>query len=99
MNKARREIVLDGGVDNFVLGPLTVRGVTGPRATLNCVLGTNTQHVLLNGAVEIFDAHVKALVEIQLLPSPIVMIQLYAFIADSRIVTDHALSVQRSEVL
>jgi hypothetical protein len=40
-----------GGVDNFSLGPLVVRGQNGPRATLDIQIGTATQNGHVDGLV------------------------------------------------
>ncbi|EUC61644.1 hypothetical protein RSOL_403850, partial [Rhizoctonia solani AG-3 Rhs1AP] len=63
-------ISLKGGVDNFVLGPLTVRGTTGPRAVIECELGPAKQHLLIDGVVSLFGLEAIAHVEVDILPTP-----------------------------
>jgi hypothetical protein len=45
------DIKIAGGVDNFSLGPLVVRGQHGPRATVDILIGTSTQKAHVDGMV------------------------------------------------
>jgi len=45
------DIKIAGGVDNFSLGPLIVRGQHGPRATVDIQVGTTTQKAHIDGLV------------------------------------------------
>ncbi|KAF8593814.1 hypothetical protein BDV93DRAFT_529669 [Ceratobasidium sp. AG-I] len=63
-------ISLKGGIDNFVLGPLTVRGTTGPRAVIECELGPAKQHLLIDGVVSLFGLETTARIEVGILPTP-----------------------------
>ena len=64
------QLTIKGGVDNFTLGLLTVRGTTGPRAVVECEIGLATQHLLIDGVVSLFGAESAVKVEIDILPSP-----------------------------
>ncbi|CAE6440418.1 unnamed protein product, partial [Rhizoctonia solani] len=66
----KSKISLKGGVDNFTLGPLTVRGTTGPRAVTECKLGPTEQHLLIDGVISLFGLESTVHIEIDLLPMP-----------------------------
>ena len=68
---ASDQISIKGGVDNFVLGPLTVRGVNEPRATVDISISPKLQHILIDGSVTFFDRETDVHVEVQVMPSPI----------------------------
>jgi hypothetical protein len=42
----------NGGIDHFRLGPLTVRGVNGPRATFDLNLMSSEQSGKVNGVID-----------------------------------------------
>ncbi|PVF91963.1 hypothetical protein CPB86DRAFT_718410 [Serendipita vermifera] len=64
------QIVIRGGVDNFQLGPLSVRGTQGPRAIVDCAFGPLAQSVLIDGVITFFDAESLIHVEVNLIPNP-----------------------------
>lgn len=64
------QVTIKGGVDNFTLGPLTVRGTTGPRAIVECEIGLAAQHLLIDGVVSLFEVESTVKIEIDILPSP-----------------------------
>ncbi|PVF92097.1 hypothetical protein CPB86DRAFT_239611 [Serendipita vermifera] len=64
------QVVIKGGVDNFQLGPLSVRGTQGPRAIVDCAFGPLAQSVLIDGVITFFDAESLIHVEVNLIPSP-----------------------------
>ncbi|KAK7690711.1 hypothetical protein QCA50_005810 [Cerrena zonata] len=64
------KISLAGGVDNFTLGPLTVRGTTGPRAVIECELGPAEQHLLIDGVISLFGAESTVHIAVDILPEP-----------------------------
>lgn len=64
------QVAIKGGVDNFTLGPLSVRGTTGPRATVDCDVGVTKQSLLIDGMVELFDAQAVTHIDVEVLPSP-----------------------------
>lgn len=68
---ASNQVTIKGGVDNFVLGPLTVRGVDEPRATIDVSIGPNLQHILIDGSVTFFERETDVHVEVQVMPTPI----------------------------
>jgi hypothetical protein len=45
------DVKIAGDVDNFSLGPLTVRGKQGPRAQVDIQIGTTTQKAHVDGLV------------------------------------------------
>ncbi|KAH9934494.1 uncharacterized protein BXZ73DRAFT_100684 [Epithele typhae] len=63
-----RCIIGKGGVDNFVLGPLSVRGTDGPRATVDIFVDAREQHVFIDGVVSFLDASVAVDIRISILP-------------------------------
>ena len=63
-------ISLDGGVDNFKLGPLTVRGTTGPRAVIECDIGPTDQHLLIDGIISLFGVDSTVHIAVDILPTP-----------------------------
>ena len=65
-----RQISIKGGVDNFTVGPLTVRGTTGPCAIIECEVGRAVQHLFIDGVVSLFDAESTVHVEVDVLPEP-----------------------------
>lgn len=64
------KVSLKGGVDNFSLGPLSVRGTTGPRALIECEVGPTDQHLLIDGVVSLFGAQSTVHIEVDVLPTP-----------------------------
>ncbi|EFX02389.1 hypothetical protein CMQ_2438 [Grosmannia clavigera kw1407] len=75
-------ICIQGGVDNFELGPLTVRGKTGPRATLDCTLGPSSQHILVDGVATFLEDDVEVHVDISTLPEQAVTFSMNVTFAD-----------------
>ncbi|RPD59113.1 hypothetical protein L226DRAFT_510190 [Lentinus tigrinus ALCF2SS1-7] len=65
------QVTIKGGVDNFVLGPLVLRGIDEPRATVDVSIGPKLQHILVDGSVTFFDKETDLHVEVQVMPSPI----------------------------
>ncbi|CUA71097.1 ABC transporter G family member 18 [Rhizoctonia solani] len=63
-------VSLKGGVDNFTLGPLIVRGTTGPRAVIECELGPTDQHLLIDGVISLFALESLVHIEVDILPTP-----------------------------
>ncbi|TBU39054.1 hypothetical protein BD309DRAFT_970509 [Dichomitus squalens] len=63
-------ISLTGGVDNFTLGPLVVRGTTGPRAVIECEIGVTDQHLLVDGVISLFGAESTVHIVVNILPAP-----------------------------
>ncbi|KAF4337443.1 hypothetical protein FBEOM_8672 [Fusarium beomiforme] len=55
----------------FQVGPLKVKGATGADPIIDVELSKDTQHVLIDGAVEIWDAAAAIHLEVSLLPKPI----------------------------
>ena len=64
VDKTKRAITIDGSIDAFKLGPLSVQGLTPPvgsqskdppKALFNLELGLGNGHLLLDGKVELFD--------------------------------------------
>jgi hypothetical protein len=49
-------VSLKGGVDNFTLGPLTVRGTTGPRASASLEISPTKQNGSFDGLMKLYDA-------------------------------------------
>ena len=49
-------IICKGGIDAFSLGPLSVRGVNGPRAIFELELTDSKQSGQIDGMVEIYGA-------------------------------------------
>jgi hypothetical protein len=64
------DVQIVGDVDNFSLGPLTVRGKQGPRAQVDIQIGTTTQKAHIDGLIELFDANASLLLDFNILPSP-----------------------------
>lgn len=64
------KISLKGGVDNFTLGPLSVHGTTGPRAAIECEIGPTNQHLLIDGAISLFDLESTVHIVVDILPTP-----------------------------
>ena len=64
------KVSLKGGVDDFTLGPLTVRGTTGPRAVIECDIGATDQHLLIDGVVSLFGLESTVHIAIDVLPTP-----------------------------
>ncbi|KAF8228134.1 hypothetical protein L208DRAFT_1293165 [Tricholoma matsutake] len=73
VSEADRQIRIDGGVDNFTLGPLSVQGLHGPRAEISCIMGTMQQYLYIDGTISLFDVKTETSVELQLLPKPMLM--------------------------
>ncbi|KAI0715902.1 hypothetical protein C8T65DRAFT_694551 [Cerioporus squamosus] len=67
---ASDQVTIEGGVDNFILGPLVVRGVNDPRATVDVSIGPKLQHILIDGSVTFFDRETDVHVEVQVMPAP-----------------------------
>ncbi|KAJ7233678.1 hypothetical protein C8J57DRAFT_1729399 [Mycena rebaudengoi] len=63
-------VKIQGGVDNFTLGPLTVRGVNEPRAMLEVDLEVARQHMLIDGMVTFFDVGYPVSIMVDVLPNP-----------------------------
>ncbi|TBU56241.1 hypothetical protein BD310DRAFT_931958 [Dichomitus squalens] len=70
VDAANLRISLTGGVDNFTLGPLVVRGTTGPRAVIECELGPTDQHLLVDGVISLFGAESTVHIAVDILPAP-----------------------------
>ena len=64
------EILINAGIDNFTLGPLTVTGVNSPRASVDVAIGLSRQHILIDGQVALFDAQAALHAEVGMLPTP-----------------------------
>ena len=71
IDKAQNSVDIVGGIDNFELGPLSVRGSKGPRATLECHIGVSKQQLIIDGIVSIFDMSAQTNINVQFLPEPI----------------------------
>jgi hypothetical protein len=63
-------VTIKGGVDNFTLGPLVIRGVNQPRATVEVSLELTRQHALINGMVTFFDQNSAVSIKVDILPKP-----------------------------
>ncbi|KAH9934541.1 uncharacterized protein BXZ73DRAFT_100731 [Epithele typhae] len=72
------QVLVQGGVDNFVLGPLSVHGTNGPRAVIKVNVGPKEQHILVDGVVSFLDASVALHAEVGILPKP--MLQFYLLV-------------------
>jgi hypothetical protein len=70
IDKVNKSIAIEGGLDNFDLGPLSVRGTKGPRAELACHIGVSRQDLHIDGAVSMFDASAQTYIDVQFLPHP-----------------------------
>lgn len=77
-----------GGVDNFELGPLSVRGARGPRASLECHVGTSLQQLTLDGAVSLFNIDAQIYVHIQFMPSPELEFSMSVMFTFNKMVSD-----------
>ncbi|PVF91964.1 hypothetical protein CPB86DRAFT_718414 [Serendipita vermifera] len=64
------EVSIKGGVDNFQLGPLSVRGTQGPRAIVDCAFGPSAQSVLIDGMISFFDVESLIHLEVNWVPNP-----------------------------
>ncbi|PVF94618.1 hypothetical protein CPB86DRAFT_712792 [Serendipita vermifera] len=64
------QVTIKGGVDNFQLGPLSVRGPQGPRAIVDCAFGPSAQSVLIDGVISLFDVESLIHLEVNWIPSP-----------------------------
>ncbi|KIK65994.1 hypothetical protein GYMLUDRAFT_954339 [Collybiopsis luxurians FD-317 M1] len=63
-------VTIKGGVDNFTLGPLVVRGVNQPRATVDIALERARQHILIDGMVTFFEESCAVSIQVDVLPNP-----------------------------
>jgi hypothetical protein len=63
-------VSITGGLDNFELGPLSLRGAKGPRAEIACHIGASKQQLTLDGVVSLFDMQAQTLVNMELMPEP-----------------------------
>ncbi|KAJ8064932.1 hypothetical protein OCU04_007236 [Sclerotinia nivalis] len=61
-------IICKGGIDAFSLGPLSVRGVNGPRAIFELELTDSKQSGQIDGMVEIYGAQVAIVAHFALQP-------------------------------
>ncbi|KAF8557569.1 hypothetical protein OG21DRAFT_277948 [Imleria badia] len=70
IDKAQKSLDIIGSIDNFELGPLSVRGSKGPRATLECHIGVSKQQLVIDGIVTLFDMKAQTYIDVQFLPKP-----------------------------
>ena len=82
MSGAGKQIHIDGGVDNFQLGPLIVQGskLNSPRAEVHCTIGTGKQYLYIDGAIGLFDLKAQTSIQVQLLPKPILVFHTYVYL-------------------
>jgi hypothetical protein len=64
-------VIIKGGVDNFSLGPLAVRGVDSPRAKIDVDVSPTSQRIDIDGIVTFFDAQAAVVIKVEILPKPI----------------------------
>lgn len=62
------EVTLRGSINNMKLGPLTIRGMDGPKAMIECSLGQQSQHILVDGVAALFGAETSLHIEVWLYP-------------------------------
>ncbi|KAJ7911531.1 hypothetical protein B0H13DRAFT_1614506 [Mycena leptocephala] len=70
IDKARKSVYIAGELDNFELGPLSLRGCKGPRAELECYVGLAKQQLTVDGVVSLFEMQAQMYVNMQFLPEP-----------------------------
>ena len=75
-------VTIKGSLDDFSLGPLSVRGLHDAHPTLDVEIGLGNQHIDIDGMVTFFDAEVAISTNIEVLPSPA-----FAFTAVSSLLT------------
>ncbi|KAJ7214541.1 hypothetical protein GGX14DRAFT_611121 [Mycena pura] len=63
-----KRVKIMGTIEHFSLGPLTVRGATKPDPIVDVELSEDTQCVLIDGAVDIWDASAELHLEVTTLP-------------------------------
>ncbi|KAJ5113909.1 hypothetical protein N7456_002443 [Penicillium angulare] len=64
------KVQLQASIEQFQLGPLIVRGFAGPDPIVDIDLSAETRHVLIDGAVQIWDASAACHLEAVLYPKP-----------------------------
>ena len=71
IDKTQKLVDIIGGVDGFELGPLSVRGLKGPRADLECHIGASKQELAVDGIITLFGMDVQTHVIVKFLPKPV----------------------------
>lgn len=64
------KVQLQASIEQFQLGPLSVRGVAGPDPIVDIELSAEKQHVLVDGAVQIWDSAAACHLEANMYPTP-----------------------------
>ncbi|KAJ7831045.1 hypothetical protein B0H14DRAFT_3714131, partial [Mycena olivaceomarginata] len=70
IDSAQKSIYIAGRMENFELGPLSLRGSEGPHAKLECHIGVSKQKLTLHGVLSLFQMEVLTRVELQFMPQP-----------------------------
>ncbi|KAF9463146.1 hypothetical protein BDZ94DRAFT_1322048 [Collybia nuda] len=70
IDQAEKSIGIAGSIQNFKLGPLSLRGSNGPQAELKCHLGVLRQQLVIDGVVSLFDLQSQTCVDMQFMPEP-----------------------------
>ena len=71
IDKTHKLVDIIGGVDGFELGPLSVRGLKGPRTDLECHIGVSKQELAVDGIITLFGMDVQTHVIVKFLPKPV----------------------------
>jgi hypothetical protein len=64
------QVKIKGSVDDFTLGPLSVRGVNEPRAIVDILIEIDRQHILIDGSLIFYDSSTAVSILIDVLPKP-----------------------------